>query len=430
MPHQDPTQVLAESLLAIRRFLAPPGSYRETIARAIYVPIFHLLMRRQALAKKDQSMQSARCIRFQGLAERVRLLPEKPRILVLKLDHIGDFILAMPAMEHLRASFPDGHLTLACGSWNRDWAEQSGLFDRVVTFDFFAKVSGERSSATSARLGQFAELGIDTQDLAIDLRHDPDTRRLLMLVRATFRAGFCAPANMGGERLDIALPDVEEVSIEAGTGRRLHAEQRLLLLAHAVTDAFRPKRHPAWRLLSKAAIGGGTAPYAILAPGAGSPIRIWPIDKLIAVGRALVEQFGLEIVVIGAPADDAAGQMITKALPQGSVRNMIGLVPLRELPDIVNGARIYVGYDTGTTHLAAALGVPTVSILSGVPSAEVWCTTGQHVIVVAGEISCSPCYLVHASQCPYGVECLRVISVQHVLDACREQLLAAAPAPL
>ena len=175
---------------------------------------------------------------------------------------------------------------------------------------------------------------------------------------------------------------------------------------------------------------GWSSVYAILAPGAGSPIRIWPIDKLIAVGRTLVEQFGLEIVVIGASADDAAGQMIIKALPQGSVRNMIGLVPLRELPDIVNGARIYVGYDTGTTHLAAALGVPTVSILSGVPSAEVWCTAGQRVIVVAGEISCSPCYLVHASQCPYGVECLRVISVQHVLDACREHLLATAPVPL
>jgi ADP-heptose:LPS heptosyltransferase len=426
MAHRNPALVIAEAIVHMRRRLAPPGSYRESIARAVYVPVFDQLMRRQMRTRKQQAAPTATCERFRGLAERSLLLPQQPNIVILKLDNIGDFILALRAMEHLRDSFADAKLTLVCGSWNQEWAERSGLFNKVVGFDFLKR----GHSPTPTESEQFKKLEIGHQDLAIDLRHDPDTRSLLTLVRASFRAGFCAPPDMGGDSLDIALPDVEAVSVEAGNGKPLHAELRLLLLAHAITDVFGSKqRHPGLRLLSGAATQVGTSPYAILAPGAGSPIRLWPLDRLITVGRALVEQYGLEIVVIGLGADDDAGKALAKELPEGSVRNLTGLVPLRDLPDLVKGARLYVGYDTGTTHLAAVLGVPTVSILSGVPNAEVWHTVGEHVTVVAGRIACSPCYFVQARQCPYGVACLKVISVEHVLDACNDQLTGVTPKP-
>jgi hypothetical protein len=118
---------------------------------------------------------------------------EITRVFVLKLDHRGDFLMARQAFRVLRAAFPEAAITLACGSWNRAEAEASGLFDRVLAFDFFPEdVSAglatfdfdERSRAFAAFVGDAP------YDVAIDLRLYGDTRDLLKHVNARHRSGF------------------------------------------------------------------------------------------------------------------------------------------------------------------------------------------------------------------------------------------------
>src|SRR5271167_106161 len=65
--------------------------------------------------------------------------PEIQRILVLKLDHLGDFIIGLPALHALRELFPAAHIRLVCGRWNQGSARDCGLADEVRTFDFFAE---------------------------------------------------------------------------------------------------------------------------------------------------------------------------------------------------------------------------------------------------------------------------------------------------
>jgi ADP-heptose:LPS heptosyltransferase len=419
LPPAEPALIIAEYLTALRRRMAPPGSARERLLRTLYMPVISYLQAHRGRMRVGPSPVPT-VVRWARPGGRQQELPANPRILVLKLDHIGDFVVALSAFEHLRAVFPDASITLVCGSWNKGWAEALGLFDTVLTFDFFTTTNAEWRGASAERLHAFDALKLPHYDLAVDLRHDPDTRPLLARVDATFRAGFAAPPGPGGgDGLDIALPDMEHISPAVASGRPVHADLRLLLLATAVTATFRPGPHLALRLLE----GAGrpvpaTRPFAILAPGAGSPIRMWPIDRLIAVGRALHERHGFEIVVTGGPANQADGQAIVNALPPGSARNLAGRVSLTDLPHLIRDAQIYVGYDTGTTHLAAALDVPTVAIISGVPALDVWHTKGERTIVVAGRMPCSPCYLKRARQCPYGVACLDVISVKEVLAAC------------
>ena len=59
------------------------------------------------------------------------------RILLIKLDHRGDFLMTDDAFALMRANFPKSEITIVCGSWNRAQAEKSGYCDKVVTFDFF-----------------------------------------------------------------------------------------------------------------------------------------------------------------------------------------------------------------------------------------------------------------------------------------------------
>jgi ADP-heptose:LPS heptosyltransferase len=241
----------------------------------------------------------------------------------------------------------------------------------------------------------------------------------MTLVNARFRAGFCAPLDAGGDCLDIAVPDPERVSIDLDTGRPLPAELRLLLLATAVIATFRPRPHPAGRLVrSNAAQEIVARPYAILAPGAGSPIKLWPADRFVAVARALQDRHGLDIVITGGAQEREAALTIATALQSGGVSNLAGCLPLTELPTVISQARLYVGLDTGTTHLAAALGIPTIAIISGVPDLDVWHTQGRKVTVVVGRVPCSPCNLTRPTQCRYGVVCLSAITTDHVIAAC------------
>ena len=131
--------------------------------------------------------------------------PAVERILVLKLDHRGDFIMARAGFEALRARYPSAHITLACGPWNEDAARRLALFDRVVCCAAFPEGGGGTGrTPAKARRRLAALLAGRAYDLAIDMRLHEDTRELLQAVDARVRAGF------GSDELfpflDIALP--------------------------------------------------------------------------------------------------------------------------------------------------------------------------------------------------------------------------------
>lgn len=422
MTKTSPIEELIHMVGAIRRRIAPPNSARERMLRALYVP-FLLRLERGARARIEPNPV---CETFSGQAVLGATLPPAPRILILKLDHIGDFIVAMPAMEHLRERFPTAHMTLVCGSWSQDWAAQIGLFDDILVFDGMKRTGPIWTGFAPEHHAAFDALELGRFDLAVDLRHDPDTRPLLAKVAASHRAGFCAPAAQGGGSLDLALPDVEHVAIAEGTGRPLPAEQRLMLLASAVANGFARPRHLAQCLVSGAAPAITPRPYAIIAPGAGAAIREWKLDRLVAVGVFVQTHFDLDLVIIGTAPQREAADAFAQALPPGRVHNAIG-VTLAQLPGLMQAARLYIGYDTGPTHLAAALGVPTVSVMSSIPDRDVWRILGDRVRVVRGSTACSPCHLMEVAQCPHNVVCLDVIGTQDVIAAC-QALLDAAPA--
>ena len=118
--------------------------------------------------------------------------PDELKILVIKLDHLGDFIIGLPAMERLRKEFPNAEITLVCGEWNRPTAELTGLFDEVKTYQFFSRNCKNGDKGPSASVSQFEESVAGSYDLAIDMRVDEDTRFLLKHVNARIRCGIGA----------------------------------------------------------------------------------------------------------------------------------------------------------------------------------------------------------------------------------------------
>ena len=129
---------------------------------------------------------------FEPLVTRVEegRRPAADRILVLKLDHVGDLIMGLPALERLRRYFPHAKIDLVVGSWNAIMARELGVADKVIAFDAFPRNSSEEEANVEATLGVFRSLVADQYDLAIDLRTDTDTRTLLRAVKAPVKAGI------------------------------------------------------------------------------------------------------------------------------------------------------------------------------------------------------------------------------------------------
>src|SRR5215472_19309180 len=101
------------------------------------------------------------------------------RLLVLKLDHYGDFLIGLPAMKRLREAFAGDHITLLCGSWNVELARRLGIADEVRTYNFFPENGALWTGEAHEGLDRFREACSGSFDIAIDLRVDEDTRSLL-----------------------------------------------------------------------------------------------------------------------------------------------------------------------------------------------------------------------------------------------------------
>jgi ADP-heptose:LPS heptosyltransferase len=222
------------------------------------------------------------------------------------------------------------------------------------------------------------------------------------------------------------LPQVELLARSDGREYSLHAELRLELLADAVVAAFADRGpHPVTRF-PRAAPQIASAPYVILAVGAGDPIRRWPQAQFVELGRRLIDLYDFNVVVVGGAAERALVGEIAAGLPLRRVTAHVDL-PLPELSGKVARASLLVGLGSGIAHLAATSGVPTISLLSGVSPLDVWRPIGPRVVNLTGQTACSPCGLKRVEDCPFGVTCLYSITPARVLEAAAE-LLRPAPA--
>jgi hypothetical protein len=143
---------------------------------------------------------------FEPSRTRVEVTARRPRsrILVLKLDHLGDFIMGIGPLQKMRADFAGSEITLVVGSWNLQMARELGVADHVVPFDAFPRNSSEEEVDVPGKTEIFKAAVPDEYDLAIDLRTDHDTRFLLRHVKAAVRAGIGLRAQF--PFLDIFLP--------------------------------------------------------------------------------------------------------------------------------------------------------------------------------------------------------------------------------
>ncbi len=336
------------------------------------------------------------------------------RILVVKVDHIGDFITAIPAIRRLKQIFPAAAIHVLASRAARAFAEIEDCVDEFIEFEFFHSVSGmgpkqisrEEYHALRDRLAAYRF------DIAVDLRKHLDTRDVLRYTPARFLAGYDYMGQF--PFLDISLEWEGDRHLQR---KRSHVTDDLINLIEAIGTAggadrtrLEPRAPEAElpEFLPDDARVLFDRPVVAVHPGVGNVMRQWPAEHFASLIDLLVEKNAVNAVLIGGAEEaELAEDVLNRVANRNAVVSVVGKTPLRRLPDLLRACALYVGNNSGPKHIAAALGVPTIGIHSGVVDAIEWGPIGRRAVAVRRNMTCSPCYLARLEDCPRGFACMR-----------------------
>ena len=285
--------------------------------------------------------------------------PARGKILVIRGGAIGDFILTLPAIAALRRQFPEAHLEVLGYPHIIQLAQAGGLVDRAQS------IEARALAGFFARNGELADDLIDyfsEFDIILSYLYDPDEIFKTNIGRcstAQFVVGPSRPNEAESvHATKVYLRPLERFAIFDAD----HVPQ--LKVAAAANDAQSDVPHPT----------------LALHPGSGSEKKNWPENKWADLLQHLVHHTDSNLLLIGGEAEGERLQRLAAALPITRTKVAQSL-PLADLARLVQQCDLFIGHDSGISHLAAALGLPGIA-LWGNTREEIWRPPQDRVIVL------------------------------------------------
>jgi heptosyltransferase-1 len=298
-----------------------------------------------------------------------------PRVLFVKLSSLGDVIHHLPAVTDLAEKRPDARIA---------WAVEEAYADLVTLHPSVSEAipvalrglrrnplapSGWRrmARARNAIRSHVWDFVIDTQGLA----------KSAVVARFARAPTFGLDAKSVRERFAARMYDVK-----IRVPRDLHAVERNRRLVGEVFGytpegtarygLLRPDAAPEWASQGR---------YVVMLHAASRAAKRWPDERWIALGKLLARQDYVAVFPAGSAAERAVAQRLAAAIPQAIAAPPMSLVEAAALLAHASGA---VGVDTGLTHLAVALDVPTVGIYCATDPALTGLHGGPHAVNIGG----------------------------------------------
>lgn len=283
-----------------------------------------------------------------------------PRFLVLRGGAIGDFVVTLPVLQALRRRWPEAYVEIWGYPHIAELAVAGGLAQRVVSLDradmarFYLPVM-PHDEETEAKVRSF--------DLVFNYLHDPEGQIRSNLLMA------------GAKQVLSGSPIVKR-----GSASRFLLEPLMDLALYEEPDTPELRVEASPERLAAAGCGAGRRVLA-LHPGSGGEKKKWPLERFFEVAER-AKAAGWEVVWSLGEADAAEAEALRRE--RGGEARLEGL-SLVELAGALAACGGYAGNDSGITHLAAAVGVPTVAVF-GPTDPETWGPKGRGgVRVLRGE---------------------------------------------
>jgi heptosyltransferase III len=316
------------------------------------------------------------------------------RLLIWHQGALGDLLLAGPALAALSRYYPGARIT-ALGH-----PERWGLYSRSLPLDAVWD-SGEARWACLFSDGDVPpaiKTNLSPFHLALVFSPHPQT----ILQARLHQAGI--PAVQW-------LPSFPETGAEAVS--TLQARQFKGLGLHYAPGPFKleVEQDPDGEMAELP----GPGPWLAVAPGSGQPRKNWPLAHYYEVSRALGWEYGFKVVWLAGSGEEAMLPYL-EALAKAQGHLLLAHRPLARVARVLSCCRLYIGNDSGLTHLAAAVGRPEVLALFGPTDPRVWAPLGPQVLTLAGPCPEAPCAVGRRIACPEA-GCLQALAPETVLAA-------------
>ncbi len=334
-------------------------------------------------------------------------------ILLLRLDRIGDFILGIPAYRALRRAYPEARISVVVPSPVAEIAKVCPYFNEVYLFDALWLLPGHPPLARWKSAWQLVKfLRSKPIDLLLDFRYQSRLDPLVAgLSGARERAGF-----------DLGWVSWFLTKKARRPAKELHQVDRNLQLLQAIGVTAADRKLEMWFDERDHKTGENYLPAQGLLPGvpriavhigAATPSKRWREDSFEVLIHELHANTQADIVVMGGESDLGFAQEVVDGL-ECPIINLVGKLTLRQTAALMRDCRVFIGCDSGATHLAAACGVPVVCLFSAANEAEVWKPWGTKVKVLTQHPPCSPCKA-HDCLRTDGYFCMAEIKAEDVL---------------
>jgi len=337
-----------------------------------------------------------------------KLLREKPKniknILLIRLDHIGDFVSTTPLFENIKSNFNKARLTVVVNPAVFDLAKNNPYIDEIIAFraPWFSRRSDKVNIADFFRLVKRIRQG--KFDIGIEPRGDFFSIVLMFLGKIKYRVGFGITG--GGFLLDREIKynkDTHTIEKNLDVLRAINVPVKNNLTRIYFSEADKDFVE---NLLKGINYSGKKA--VIIHPFAGSSAKEWGKEKFLQLIEKM-QSDGYETFLIGAGEDECS---------YGTSYDLRGKLNLAQLTYLIKRIGFFIGLDSGPANIAASLNVPAIVICSGTNIAQNWIPNNSRVRFVFKNTECKPCEL---KICRYQKhDCMEQINVADVLEKIKE----------
>lgn len=345
------------------------------------------------------------------------------RVLVYQIGSLGDTIVTIPAFKAVRRHWGEhAHITLLHNVVSGPMTTPDQVLDGLgLVNEFLPYYMSDRPARNFLQAAVLAmRLRIRQFDAVVYLA--PSRRSSQSVRRDKFFFRICGiPLQIGlSEFQDEILYPLDEEGLPARVPHEAWFQLERLRRDGVEVDADLDLSKPFLRLpdseIQNAKNWLAThrnypeRRLVAICPGTKMPAKSWPLERFIEIGRRLINENRFELLVIGGKAERLAGEQMIAAWATGI--NAAGDFSAIGSAALLRQCAFTVGLDTGTTHLAAAQGVPCVALYASRDNPGRWDPVGSGHIVLRRVVSCSGCRLEICNV--DGHPCMQGITVESV----------------
>lgn len=355
------------------------------------------------------------------------------RILAIRLDNLGDVLVTTPAIHAIKASLPGVTLTLLASPVGAQVARLNPDIDDVILYEAPWMDPWHKLPQDSQREQKIIALIRERRfDGAIIFTsyHQSPLPAAYFCYLADIPLRLAASIDGPGSLLTTRHKHPERMMHEVERGLDLVGSIGLTTNDHnLVLQVPDSARGDVFDLLSARSIDQ-ESPLVVVHPGCSMPARTYPWEMYARVVDLLVERLGATVVVTGTEDERALVEQVLDQVQEANREAILacaGMLPFPAFCALIEAADLTITNNTGPMHISAAVKTPVIALFALTNPPEQWGPWRMPHRQLYHDVFCRICY---NRICPYGHECLRLVTPEMVVSAAMELLKETCPGAL